>query len=66
MPLVVCEEIWDFFNNQNSDTLISLLNCFKCVELQRKNIYKAYAKIFNCSNINTDSPLSSNGVELEK
>jgi len=34
--------------------------------LEIKNIYEVYAKIFHCSNINTDSPLSSNGDELEK
>jgi hypothetical protein len=33
--------------------------------IEDKNIYKVYAKIFRCSSINTDCPLSSNYVELE-
>jgi len=40
---------------------------FKTVEKYREDIEKVLAKILlHCSNINTDSPLTSNRVKLEK
>ena len=51
-------------NFKNVDGIIKIvLNVFKV----KKITYKMYAKIlFHCSNINTDSPLPSNRVKVEK
>jgi hypothetical protein len=76
--MVVHEEIQEFFfgTNYTLYMLIVVLKLFYMWWNVEKNIYKVYAKIlfdyldkailFDCSNINTDCPPSSDSVKLKR